>query len=352
MSIPELSNEEKETINYILKVRKNDINAIDWSGNTPLTNSVYRKYSPNIIKTLLKNPDTNINAKDHSGFTPLMRASQYANLETVKLLVNNGASMYDTGDTGWNSIDLAAESGKTDILEYFINSIENKNSKITHINNSLLLAASGYEEEIHFHEYSDFDFFTNLDTVNYLVKQEKAYIETINTLHQTPLMIAIKGGNYKVLQYLLEHGANIHHIDIDGNTPLDLAHDFLAYDDNHSTKNKMIQMIEQQLKKEELTKPLYIEDQFVQKRLKRKKTQSTPLLEQPPEPSKTKETNFNNTSSIKILEEAKEEKEEDCPVCFEPTTQKTPCHHYLCKNCNETLPTRHCPMCRQHLPKL
>jgi len=61
----------------------------------------------------------NPNIQDANFYTPLMYASEYGNLEMVKLLVERGADIYMAPD-GMNAFEIAVMSGKSNIIEFFL----------------------------------------------------------------------------------------------------------------------------------------------------------------------------------------------------------------------------------------
>lgn len=41
-----------------------------------------------------------------------------------------------------------------------------------------------------------------------------------------------------------------------------------------------------------------------------------------------------------------------CCVCLEETPRKTKCNHHLCKNCDNSIMKRQCPLCQRQLPNI
>jgi len=57
---------------------------------------------------------------DDFGFTPLIIAAQKGHLETVKLLVENGANLEIKNDQKLNALKMAVYKGNADIVEYLL----------------------------------------------------------------------------------------------------------------------------------------------------------------------------------------------------------------------------------------
>ena len=69
---------------------------------------------------LLATDFINLNYIDNEGQTPLHRSCKIGNLNIVKLLLSNGASLNLTNRYGWYPIHIASYFGYTDIVLYLI----------------------------------------------------------------------------------------------------------------------------------------------------------------------------------------------------------------------------------------
>jgi len=75
-----------------------------------------RHEDPNMVRMLLeKGVDVNAAHEVH-GMTPLMRACWYGRMETVKVLLENGASIDAVNKEGKAAMDIAAERGHDEIM--------------------------------------------------------------------------------------------------------------------------------------------------------------------------------------------------------------------------------------------
>ena len=112
-----------------------------------------------------------VNSKDH-GNTPLLhKASETGNLKMVKALILLGAEVDAKSTNDLNPIHVAAQSGRTSIVKYFI-------------------------------------------------EKQKIPLELKDGSGDTPLHASLTAGNVDVVKYLIEKGANIEAKDEEGNTPL------------------------------------------------------------------------------------------------------------------------------------
>jgi hypothetical protein len=132
------------------------------------------------VKLLLEN-GADVNAKDVIGWTPLMMSSRYSNtdsnIQTVKLLLENGADVNAKYDKGWTPLMLASRYSTTD---------------------------------------------SNIQTVKLLL-ENGANVNLKNNAGWTPLILASKNSNTETVKLLLENGANINLKNNNGNTALMLT---------------------------------------------------------------------------------------------------------------------------------
>ena len=115
-----------------------------------------------------------VNSKDHCN-TPLHKASEAGNLKMVKALILLGAEVDAKSANDLSPLHVAAQSGRTSIVKYFI-------------------------------------------------EKQKIPLELKDGSGETPLHAALTPGNaVDVVKYLIEKGANIEAKDEEGNTPLHRA---------------------------------------------------------------------------------------------------------------------------------
>lgn len=114
-----------------------------------------------------------IDGKNQARWTALAYACKYNHLDIVKYLVENGAKINETVNTGSTPLAVALLAGYFDVADYLI--------------------------------------------------QHKADINKADIMGMSPLMWAVKDGNLKIIQYLVEHGANINAVNSNGRSVIEIA---------------------------------------------------------------------------------------------------------------------------------
>lgn len=154
------------------------------------------------------------------GFTPLMLAALAGNLDTVKLLVSNGAWVNYLNSMAVNSLWVAANEGNLEIVKYlakhgaYIN-----NSNIEDVT-PLMAAAMGGHGEV----------------VKFLVG-EGAKIDAVHKEGDTALMFAVARGHSDIARYLIDAGANVNIRNAFGVTALIIA----AAEGNDEVAGKLLE---------------------------------------------------------------------------------------------------------------
>ena len=82
------------------------------------------KYFKNFLRIF-----TNINLQNGEGSTALQLASYYGNMETVEILLNNGANINEKDNINQTALLLASYSGQTTIIELLLGKNADINSK-------------------------------------------------------------------------------------------------------------------------------------------------------------------------------------------------------------------------------
>ncbi|OIK15503.1 hypothetical protein BIV60_09475 [Bacillus sp. MUM 116] len=164
----------------------------------------------NILK-LLKN-GANINAKDGLGRTAVMAATYSNKIETVKVLIQKGADI-NIRDNNLNNVLLySGAEGLLEIVKLAINA--GADTKLTNrYGGTALIPAS---ERGH------------VDVVKELLNNSDIDVNHINKLHWTALLEAVILGNggekhQKIVQLLVDNGADVNIGDSEGITPLEHA---------------------------------------------------------------------------------------------------------------------------------
>jgi ankyrin repeat protein len=201
--------------------------------STVLNLSVY-KNNYQITKVLLdyckKNNNDNfknyINEQNEQGIAPIHYASFRGDINTIKLLIENGAEIEKKTNRGLNVIHYCAQGNKPNSLMFFYflwkkqtNIFENKYELITAKDN-------GGSTPLHWAVYSLAE-----DFLLYLINLDifKSNDEKLNFINQkdnqsnTPLHLCITSKSSRIALKLLQSGADPLIRDQKGRTPLELA---------------------------------------------------------------------------------------------------------------------------------
>ena len=226
-----------------------DVDAQNKYGWTPLYWAALRG-NIDIAKFLIEN-GADVNAKDEDGETPLYRASNNGYADIAKLLIENGADVDAQNKNGWTPLHQAAFRGKIDIVKALIENgvdpfIKNKYGETAldlcednTVRERLKKYMEDYEsilEEITKEkEYSIFgepllDAVLNSDLIEVkkCVFSGKYNIDVQDDKGYTPLMYAIMDHNFDIVEFLVDHGADINLCNFKGQSPLKIAY---KYDD-------------------------------------------------------------------------------------------------------------------------
>ncbi len=225
-----------------------DVNAQNKNGWTPLHEASYWDYV-GIAKLLIEN-GADVNAKNKNGETPLYWASRWNQIGIAKLLIENGADVDAQNKDGWTPLHQAAFRGKIDIVKVLIENgadpfIKNINGKtaldlcedkaIREILEKHMKEYNQTIDETKNNEYSIFNnnlldavFNSDLIEVKKCVFSGKYNIDVQDDKGYTPLMYAIMDHNFDIVEFLVDHGADINLCNFKGQSPLKIAY---KYDD-------------------------------------------------------------------------------------------------------------------------
>ncbi|MEP6789278.1 MAG: ankyrin repeat domain-containing protein [Acidobacteriota bacterium] len=169
---------------------------------TPLLQAIVNGNFVEVARLVANGAD--VNEADKDGTTPLLLASGYADAEMIKVLIKAGSKINVSSQNGFTPLMLAARcSAAVKILIESGAIVDSRNgSKET----ALMRAAQG----------------GNLASVKHLTVAKADISEKNGEL--TPLMFAIKGGNPRVVDFLLKAGAKKELVtDLGSATALNLA---------------------------------------------------------------------------------------------------------------------------------
>lgn len=190
------------------------------------------------IRTLLDN-GASVNQTDSNGRTLLANAAYSGNLDVVNLLISRKANMELEDSHGQTALTLAARQGHTKVVNCLIGCDANINHT-DHDGWTALRSAAwgGHSEVVSALLYAgarvdcaDADSRTALraaawggheDIVLNLL-QHGAEVNKADNEGRTALIAAAYMGHREIVEHLLDHGAEVNHEDVDGRTALSVA---------------------------------------------------------------------------------------------------------------------------------
>ncbi|WCR59677.1 MAG: Phosphocholine transferase AnkX [Wolbachia endosymbiont of Ctenocephalides felis wCfeF] len=174
-----------------------DINAQNKGGETSLDAATDRKHD-DVVGYLKR-------AQLGQG---LLIAAKYGDLNEVKGLINQEASLDAKYSNGETVMHFAAYGGNLDIVKYLV--VDAKNS--------LEIKDNSDRVPLHYAAYNG-----KLDVVKYFIDEKKVDANIKDKDGCTPLYWASWSGHLDVAEYLVNKGADISAKGKDGKTPLDIA---------------------------------------------------------------------------------------------------------------------------------
>ncbi|XP_046543661.1 ankyrin repeat domain-containing protein 50-like [Haliotis rubra] len=194
-----------------------------------------------IVKYLLTLSSVDINSRGEDGMTPLMAAVEYEHRDVFELLVSMGANMSQVDDDGNSVLHFACRGGHLDLVKYLLSqSSVDINSWDRDGKTPLMKAVICRQRDVlellvrmganmsrvdddgnnvlHFACRGG-----HLDLVKYLVSQNSVGINCRSKDGKTPLMEAALRGKRDVFDFLVSMGANVSHVDVNGNNILHLV---------------------------------------------------------------------------------------------------------------------------------
>ena len=168
-----------------------DVNVQDEDGWAPLRWAV-RAENFDLVKLLIEN-GADVNVQDKDGCAPLHSAAFWDSVDIIKLLIENGVDPFIKNKDGKIPLDYCKNEEMHKLLENYMNNYKQRNKTPSIENNDLL--------------YYAFD--NNLIEVKKCVYRENYNINIQDDKGYTPLMYAIMNHNLKMVEFLIEHGADI-----------------------------------------------------------------------------------------------------------------------------------------------
>ena len=201
---------------YILS-NQDEINKKNSNGLTALHIAAINSsiYNLETVKMLLKN-GADVNSTDNIGWTALMMAARYSNkkssLETVRLLLDKGANIDLTNVNGWTALMMAARYSNSDSSLETVKLLLEKGADVS------LVDGDGWTALMMAARYSNTD--SSLETVKLLLAKE-TNVNITNQGNNTALILATIDFNIETVKLLLENGADANVINKDNKTFFD-----------------------------------------------------------------------------------------------------------------------------------
>ncbi|XP_078499639.1 fibronectin type 3 and ankyrin repeat domains protein 1 [Lissotriton helveticus] len=160
------------------------------------------------VMNTLKERNISIDVLDNYGFTALMTASQKGHFNLVTLLVENGADVKKLNGSGKDSLMLACYSGNLEIAQY----LKSKGASWKTRDKAGCMALHSAADGGH------------INVIEWLIK-DGCWVDAKDTLLEwTALMrVSAVSGDEEVASYLIDYGADVNFKDTDGQTPLMVA---------------------------------------------------------------------------------------------------------------------------------
>lgn len=233
-----IQNEKPKMVKFLLK-NGADPNLKDKGGNTPLYHSLcLSPINDKITDAILD--EINIDAKDARGMTELHRAVLMENTIVVReLLTYYAANPFIMDNNGDTPLDIAVRSDYTeiacDLIASSVVALGNSGKALlieaTINQNNVILNAlirQGANPNMHSRQQGMTALHiasakNSIETIKYLLQAKNIEINPLDQTKSTPLHLAVKNRHYDTVNLLLKNGARLNIKNIAGLTPLGLA---------------------------------------------------------------------------------------------------------------------------------
>ena len=199
-------------IKYLLDNSQELVHACDNHCATPLFYAVLYEHIDTIARLINagSKAELSVNAKARNDVTPLHLAACSGNVETIKLLLNNGANINITDDDGNTALHLAAKRGRANAISVLLESGSDVNKAGRRGNTALHMAIQQ----------------GHTPCVQELLKHRRVNAMQRNREQNTPLQVCAYMNRQECLRVLLmyrEVSEDMNAVDRYGNTALHYA---------------------------------------------------------------------------------------------------------------------------------
>ncbi len=198
---------EIEKVQDLLTQGANPSSFSGWKGRTALIEAAIKGHSQ-VVGFLIEN-GARVDFKGNTHKTPLVFASLNGHAATVELLIENGAYANATDDLGDTALHFACWKGYLEVVKILLKHNADLNIQSSSGQTPLMLAV------IHNHP----------EIVKILLKNNANVNLKTKLGWQTALMQASAKGNIDVVTLLLQKGADVNEIDINGKSAIQIANE-------------------------------------------------------------------------------------------------------------------------------
>ena len=180
-----------------------DIRLKDEKGKTFLMEAIEGN-SVDLVKDLVQK-GANVYTGDNNGKTPLMYAAHQGNVDILRFLVEHGAHISDQDNREWGALMYAAKEGHTAAVEYLCQEGAEVDERTSDVPGQNPFAWTPLMYAVYYGHADTaqclIDHQAEIDTVDSLRIGESSYV------HRTPLMLAAKNKDFKMVSLLCSKGA-------------------------------------------------------------------------------------------------------------------------------------------------
>ena len=160
-----------------------------------------------LVKILLQDKYVDVNAEDWSGETPICRAIRHRNFDIVKLLVENGADVNIVSDKLTSPLYYAVIFEDVNIVKYLIDNGAEVNNRGFYLDRTALHQACNLDRK---------------DIVKLLL-EHNINVNIRDDKGETALHYAVINNNTDIIKLLIDNGTEINARNYEGQTALHIA---------------------------------------------------------------------------------------------------------------------------------